>query len=104
MVEATSAGMSAAEIETAIDGYWAIGGFLDEGLKQQTLFDLAALETAGGRTLEPQERHSFSVVQHKANRWTYLGSGMSHPKFIEMMGKLNKDKQRALLDAIPMFS
>ena len=104
MIEAIAAGMSGSDIETAIDGYWAIGGFLDEGLKQQTLFDLAAFETAAGRTLKPEERQRFMDVQHQANRWTYLGSGMSHPKFVEMMGMLNKDKQRALLDAVPMFS
>ena len=104
MVEAISTGMSGAEIETAIDGYWAIGGFLDEGLKQQTLLDLAAFELAADRTLEPEERRRFMDVQHQANRWTYLGSGMSHPKFVEMICMLNKDKQRALLDAVPMFS
>jgi len=104
MVEAIAARMSPKEIETAIDGYWAIGGFLDEGLKQQTLFDLAAFETASGRTLTPEERRRFVDVQHQANRWTYLGSGMSHPKFIEAMGMLNKDRQRVLLDTVPMFS
>jgi hypothetical protein len=104
MVEAIAAGMSPAEIETAIDGYWAIGGFLDEGLKQQTLFDLAAFETAAGRTLNPEERRRFVDVQHQANRWTYLGSGMSHPKFVEAMGMLNMDRQRVLRDTVPMFS
>jgi len=68
------------------------------------MFDLAALEKAAGRSLTPERRTRFIDVQHQANRWTYLGSGMSHPKFVEMMGLLNKDKQRALRDAIPMFS
>jgi hypothetical protein len=104
MVEAIAFCMSPTEIEAAIDGYWAIGGFLDEGLKQQTQFDLAAFERASGRTLSLQERQRFIDVQHQANRWTYLGSGMSHPKFVEAMGMLNKAKQQALLDAVPMFS
>jgi hypothetical protein len=104
MVEALVDGMSAAEIEAAIDGYWSIGRFIDEGLKQQTLFDLAALETAAGRILTVKDRERFVNVQHQANRWTYLGSGMSHPKFVETMGMLNKDRQRALLEAVPMFS
>jgi hypothetical protein len=91
-------------IEAAIDGYWAIGGFLDEGLKQQTLFDLAALEKASVRTLNPQERRRFVDVQHQANRWTYLGSGMSHPKFLETMALLSKNSHRVLLDRVPMFS
>jgi hypothetical protein len=104
MVEAITDGMSATEIETGIDGYWAIGSFLDEGLRQQTLFDLAAFQAAAGRMLKPEESQRFVDVQHQANRWTYLGSGMSHPKFVEMMGVLNKDRQRVLLEATPTFS
>lgn len=104
MVRSIAASMTPAEIETAIDGYWAIGGFLDEGLKQQAQFDMAAFETAAKRTLTPDERARFMEVQHQANRWTYLGSGMSHPKFIEAMGMLSMARQRDLLKAIPQFS
>jgi hypothetical protein len=104
MVEAIVAGMSAADVETAIEGYWTIGGFLDDGLKQQTMLDLGALESTAGRNLKPDERARFLVVQHQANRWTYLGSGMSHPKFVETMGRLNQESQRVLLDRAPMFS
>jgi hypothetical protein len=74
------------------------------GSKQQTEFDLAALERATGRTLNPDERRQFMDVQLQANRWTYIGSGMSHPKFVEMMALLNPDRQREVQDAVPMFS
>jgi hypothetical protein len=47
---------------------------LDEGLGQQVLFDLEALETATGRTFTADERKAFIDVQTQANRWTYLGS------------------------------
>ena len=104
MVQTIAKTMTPAEIEVAIDGYWAIGGFLDEGLKQQMLFDLAAFETAAKRTLTPEERQQFMDTQHQANRWTYLGSGMSHPKFIEAMGALSMDRQRDLLQVVPQFS
>src|SRR5690606_9285244 len=46
MVEAIADGLSTDEINAGIDGYLALGGFLDEGLKQQTLFDLDAFERA----------------------------------------------------------
>ena len=104
MVEALASSMSRAEIDAAIEGYWAIGAFIDDGLKQQTEFDGAALEDAMGRTLSGEERRRFAEVQLQANRWTYLGSGMSHPKFIEAMGALSQDKKQKLLGAIPMFS
>jgi len=104
MVQSLARNMTNTEIEAAIDGYWAIGGFLDEGLKQQTAFDLAAFEAAAMRTLPPEERQAFIDVQHQANRWTYLGSGMSHPKFVEAMGMLSMNRQRDLLNAAPQFS
>jgi hypothetical protein len=104
MVEDLAMCMSPREIDAAIDGYWSIGRFLDEGLKTQVEFDAAAFERAIGRALNTDERAQFIEVQRQANRWTYLGSGMSHPKFVEMMGKLSKDRQRALLDAVPTFS
>ena len=104
MVQEMALNMSPREINAAIDGYWAIGRFLDEGLKQQTAFDLAALERAIGRTLSPEQRERFTTVQLQANRWTYLGSGMSHPKFAEMIRRLSQDREREFLDAIPTFS
>jgi len=104
MIEVIAAKMTASEIKAAIEGYWAIGGFLDAGLEQQTEFDLSALERASGRTFGPEERQRCIDVQRQANRWTYLGSGMSHPKFVETMGMLDESNQRALLEAVPMFS
>lgn len=104
MVEDMARSLSPKEINDAIDGYWAIGRFLDDGLKTQTELDLAALERATGRTFTADERRQFIEVQLQANRWTYLGSGMSHPKFMEMIGVLNPERQREVMDAIPTFS
>jgi len=104
MVEAIAAKMTPAEIESAIDGYVAIGGFLDTGLMQQTEFDLAAFEAATGRRLDAAEREKFLKAQHQSNRWTYLGSGMSHPKFLECVGKLSEAKAQMIRDAAPAFS
>jgi hypothetical protein len=103
MVDALAAGMSQDQIEKAFDGYLAIGGFLDEGLKQQTKFDLEALEAASSRTLTPGQRERFMTVQHQANRWTYLGSGMTHQNFVRTVGKLSPAKRAILESAAPNF-
>jgi hypothetical protein len=89
MVEAIAEGMSEKEIEKAIDEYLEIGAFLENGLKQQTRFDLKAFEQAAGRKLSEAERAEFVRIQEQANRWTYLGSGMAHPNFLATLGKLN---------------
>ena len=103
MVEAIADGMNAEEIEKAVDEYLEIGGFLDEGLKQQTIFDLEAFERATGRKLSGDEREEFIKIQHQANRWTYLGTGMTHPKFLETLGVLSAEQQKRIEEIAPVF-
>jgi len=103
MVEAIAEGLSPEAISAAVDGFFDIGGFLDNGLKQQTEFDLESFELATGRTLTEAERKEFIEVQLQANRWTFIGSGMVHPKFIETMEKLGPENKKRIVDAAPLF-
>ena len=101
MVEAIADGMEAAEISQAVGEYLELGAFLDEGLKGQTELDLAAFEAATGRTLTEPERTVFIAVQHQANRWTYIGTGMTHPKFLEtleMVGGAERERVESIAD------
>lgn len=103
MVEDLASQMTPAEIVNGVDEYLAIGGFLDDGALQQVLFDLEALEAETGRVLSFEERQEFIDVQNRANRYTYIGSGMTHPKFLEAIGNLAPE-QRARIEAIaPVF-
>jgi hypothetical protein len=103
MVEALAAGRSRDEIGRGVDEYLAIGGLLDGALQQQVELDLAAFERATGRRLDAAERERLRAVQVQANRWTYLGSGMTHPEFLGTVGKLDP-AQRARLEAVaPAF-
>lgn len=103
MVEALAEPLGRDEIERGVDEYLEIGGFLDQGIRQQTLLDLESFEKATGRILTEAEREEFVDVQHQANRWTYLGTGMTHPRFLETLGKLNTE-QRSRIEAVaPAF-
>jgi hypothetical protein len=103
MVLALARPLGPKEIERAVDEYLEIGGFLDTGIQQQTLLDLESFEVATGRTLNEKEKDEFIKVQNQANRWTYLGSGMTHPKFLETLETLSSE-QRARIETIsPMF-
>ena len=55
---------------------------LDDGLKQQTAFDLDCLQRATSCQLSKKEATQFLSVQHQAMRWTFLGSGMTHTNFL----------------------
>jgi hypothetical protein len=99
MVESLAESRSPGERSAGVDAYLSIGGFLDDGLKQQVELDLAAFERATGRRLSDAERQRFREVQHQANRWTYLGSGMTHPEFRKTMETIGS-REVERLDAI----
>jgi hypothetical protein len=95
---------SGEEIDRAVDGYLDIGGFLDGGLKQQVEFDLESFVQATGRKLANEERAEFIKVQHQANRWTYLGSGMTHPEVLATLESIRPAARKRIEEEIaPVF-
>lgn len=103
MVEALAATRTPEQIHAAVDEYLEIGGFLDSGLKMQTQFDLEALERATDRIFIASERARFMEVQHQANRWTYVGSGMVHPNFLATLGGLLPAARERIEQVAPVF-
>jgi hypothetical protein len=103
MVEALAEGRDAASLDKAIDGYFAIGGFLDDGLKAQVGFNLEALGEATGISLSDADREALVAQQHQAARWTYLGSGMRHPKFRATLGAIHPAGLARIDAASPAF-
>lgn len=104
MVEALAEGRSPAQLETAIDGFFDIGLYLDAGFRAQTELNLAAFERAVGRTLPAEEREVVIVQQHQALRWTYLGSGLVHPKFRATLGAISPEGLARIDAAAPAFA
>jgi len=103
MVEALAEGRSEPGVAEAIDGYLAIGGFIDDGLKAQSALNLDALERHTRHVLTGAARDELLARQHQAARWTYLGSGMTHPRFRETLARL-PGSARARIDAVaPAF-
>lgn len=102
IVDALAEGRSEEEIDQAIDEFFEIGGFLDEGLKQQASFNLDALEKAIGRKLE--DREEILAQQHQAARWTYIGSGMVHERFQETLNSISRRAAERITEAAPLFA
>lgn len=95
MVESLAAGRSEEQIMQGVEEYLKIGGFIDGGLAQQVMFDLDSFERATGRQLSQEEKEEFLSVQLQANRWTYLGTGMTHERVLETLESLTpKARQR----------
>jgi para-aminobenzoate N-oxygenase AurF len=104
MVEALADGRSPAERARGVDAYLSIGAFLDAGLKQQVELDLEAFQRATGRRLAAPELERARALQLQANRWTYLGSGMTHPEFLATVEGLGSAQRARLEEVAPVFS
>jgi hypothetical protein len=89
MVETLAAGRGESEILAAFEQFLSIGLFLDSGLEQQQIFEHQAFEAASGRTLTSGEAAQFVAVQRQASRYTFLGSGMTHPNVLATVRRLN---------------
>jgi len=102
IVDALAVGRSEEQIDRAIDEFFEIGGFLDEGLKTQAAFNLDSLEKAIGRKLE--DREEILAQQHQAGRWTYIGSGMVHERFKDALSAISRRAAERIAEAAPVFA
>jgi len=104
MVQALTDNLGTKEIEKGISDYAAIGALIDGGIPQQVEFDLQALERAAGRNFSETEEKQFRVVQRQAQRWTYIGSAMTHPKFLQTVGEISPGAQTQIEEMSIAFS
>jgi hypothetical protein len=102
VVEALAEDRSEDEIDRAMDEFFEIGAFLDEGLKEQTGFNLDALEAVLGRKLD--DRYAIEAQQHQAGRWTFIGSGMVHERFVDTLQTLSPRAAARVAEAAPLFA
>ena len=79
IVDALAEGRSEQELDSIADEYFRICGFLDASLKSQAALNVQSLESAIGHRLD--NRAWLIAQQHRAARWTYIGSGMIHERF-----------------------
>jgi hypothetical protein len=102
IVDALAEGRSEEQIDKAIDEFFEIGAFLDEGLKTQAAFNLDALEKAIGRRVD--DRDEILAQQHQAARWTYVGSGMVHERLKATLRSLSTRAAERIAEAAPSFA
>ena len=102
IVDALAEGRTEEEIQSAIDEFFEIGEFLDNGLKAQAAYNLDALEKVLGRKIE--DRAEIEAQQHQAARWTYVGSGMVHERFISTLKSISPRAAERIAEAAPVFA
>jgi hypothetical protein len=103
MVEGIVAGCRDDEIEIAVQEYLELGMMFDDALKQQTTLDMEAFCRATGRVFSKTDQDEFMTIQHQANRWTYLGTGMTHPNVLATVESFSPPSRARISQIAPAF-
>jgi len=103
VVESLARDASAAEIDKAFEDYGAIGMFLDNGIAQQAEFNVESFMRATSRSLTSSERDGLKQALIKGMRWTYLGTGMTHPNFLSSVEAIKPEARKQIEAMAPAF-
>ena len=103
MVEEVVARSTAKEIDQAFQEYGEIGAFIDQGIGQQAEFDVESFVQATGKNLSKSEREQVKEAVLKGMRWTYLGTGMTHPNFLATVEAIKPEAKKQIEAMAPAF-
>jgi len=93
------AGMTDAERETAVDDLVELVAAVDGLLQAQAGNDVRNLEALLGRTLRPADRQEVFEGVLRAKRWTFIETGVTHPRFQELFLEVTTPAQRERVGA-----
>ena len=93
------AGMDAAERERAVDELIELVAAVDGLLKQQVEHDLANLSSLLGRAFPAPQLDELRREVLRAKRWTFILSGVTHPRFQELFAEVTTPAQRERVGA-----
>jgi para-aminobenzoate N-oxygenase AurF len=103
LIMETAAETAQEDREKAIDEVLELGMAIDGLLLQQIGMNVDALEKAVNRRFTAGERDEIVAKTHKAWRWTFLVSGLTHPNVIRTVGEITdhgRDKFEAAAEAL----
>ena len=103
MIEEIVSNATSQEIDQAFKEYGEIGAFLDQGIQQQAAFDVESFVQATGRKLTKSEREEMTQAVLKGMRWTYLGTGMTHPNFLATVEEIKPEARKQIEEMAPAF-
>ena len=91
LIDEVARTMTAKEREEAVDELLELGAAVDGLLAQQLELDIETLEKRSGRSFTDVERQEIRAHQQRAYRWTFLVSGLQHPKFVGIVEQLTNE-------------
>jgi hypothetical protein len=103
IVEAVAADCTSKDVDQALQEYAEIGAFLDNGIQQQAEFNIDAFVNATRKDLSRIQREEMTAAVLKGMRWTYLGTGMTHPNFLATVEQISPEGKKQIEAMAPMF-
>ena len=89
------AALDAGARDRAIDDLIELVGAVDGLLQKQAAFDVENLARYLGRTFTPDDAAEIEAAVLRAKRWTFLESGVTHPRFQELFAEVTTPEQQA---------
>jgi hypothetical protein len=103
IVDEVVANTGAEQITQAFEDYADIGGFIDNGLQQQAELAVESFVRATSRDLSKSQRQELAAAVLKGMRWTYLGTGMTHPNFLATVEAIKPEARKQIEEMAPAF-
>ena len=103
MVLELARGMKPAEVAHCVGGYLGLIEAFDALLAQQVELDVRSLERAQKRSLSQAEWEATRSAQLAAARFTFLGTGMTHPNFLQTLNVISPESTDKVLAAARQY-
>lgn len=104
MLEEVVQHLSDAQREAAVDELLELGMAIDGLLAQQIELDIASFGQACERSFSAEEKDEIRDAQRRSYRWTFLVSGLEHPKFTQIVSELTETGAKKIADAATVLS
>jgi hypothetical protein len=104
LIDEIATDLSADQRDQALSELLELGTAIDQLLAQQVEMDIDTLERAARRSFNESDRENIRVQQQHAYRWTFLVSGLEHPDFVNIVGRLSATGPERLARAAAALS
>jgi hypothetical protein len=104
MVEHLIQQLDQSEVDAGVEDFFKLIEFLNGGLMMQVQLDLESLTRSTGRTFTEAEKQEIQAVQEKSYRWTFIGSGVTHPQFVDTFKQVSPAQQQRLSEVAESYS
>lgn len=92
------------EVEAGVEDFFKLIEFLNGGFMMQVQLDLKSLARATGRTFTEAEQQEIQTIQERSYQWTFIGSGISHGKFVQTFNPVSPTSQARLTQVAEEYS